>query len=173
MSSGPSPVPVLVAALAVLSGGVVALVVHDDARQTAAPPVLTTNVPTTGASSRSTSTSASTGSTLAPLSTAPTTSFVATTVRPSVTSPEAAANGLWAAYTNANETAAKRFATDEVVRVLFEEPYNGETGAFRSCRAISNGFECRYTQPSAEYSMTVEANGDAGYQVVEITVTPT
>ena len=166
MSSGPSPAPVFVAALLVLIGGIAALVVHDDGHSTGSAPARSSS---TGSSSAS---SATTRTTRPPITTAPTTSFGATTVRPAVTSPEAAANGLWAAYTAANRTAAQRFATDDVIQVLFEEPYNGQTGTFQSCRPQSDGFDCEYRQPSARYSMIVKVEDTGSFKVVELTVSP-
>ena len=170
MSSGPSPAPVLVAALVVLIGGVAALAVHDDSSSTVNPPVLSTSLPPSRSSS---SASTTTRSSSVPLSTAPTTSFVASTVKPSVTSPEAAANGLWAAYAASNREAARRFATDEVIRVLFQVAYNGEQGSFQSCRPDGDRFDCLYAQPSARYSMTVQADASRSFEVVELTVTST
>ena len=170
MSSGPSPAPVLIAAMVVLLGGVAALVVHDDSSTTVKPPVLSSGLPSSRSSS---SFSSTTRSSSVPLSTAPTTSFVASTVKPSVTSPEAAANGLWAAYAASNRDAARRFATDDVIRVLFEVPYNGEQGSFQSCRPQGDRFECLYTQPSSRYSMTVKADAAGSFEVVELTVTST
>ena len=166
MSSGPPPAPVLVAALAVLFLGVAAVVVHDDTHTRSTTPL----APSANASSTDRSSGSSTARS-SPRSTAPTTTAVTTSVRPAVPSPEAAANGLWAAYTSANRTAAERFATDDVVRVLFEEAYNGEKGTFQSCRPQPDGFACLYTQTSAQYAMTVKADEAGSFEVVELTVT--
>ena len=166
MSSGPPPAPVLVAAVVLLIAGVAAAIAHDDHR--ASTPPLSSAQPTSVTSSApSTSTSNRTSS-----STAPTTTTATTSVRPAVGSPEAAANGLWAAYTASNRTAAQRFASDDVIRVLFEEPYDGEPGTFHSCRPEPDGFECRYAQPSTQYLMTVRADPTGSFKVVELTVSP-
>ena len=167
MSSGPSPAPVLVVALVVLFGGIAALATHDD--RPASAPSSSSSHPASTSSSAGTSSSATTARPSS--STASTTSIVATSVRPAVGSPEAAANGLWAAYTAANRAAAQRFATDDVIRVLFQVEYSGEQGTFQSCRPEPDGFACRYTQPSAQYAMTVRADPSGSFKVVEITVT--
>jgi hypothetical protein len=93
-------------------------------------------------------------------------------VKPAVGSPEAAANGLWAAYAASNRAAAQRFATEDVVRVLFEEPFDGERGTFLGCRPVGGVFDCRYAQPSTEYDLTVKLGAGGSYEVVELTVSP-
>jgi len=161
---------VLVAATVVLLAGIVAVVVHDDARSQSrsTPPTSTLPLRT----STSTTSTGSTGSpTTSVTSTAPTTG-VATTVRPPVTSPEAAVNGLWAAYTANNQVAAQRFASADVIRVLFESPYDGEQGTFQGCRPNVDTFDCEYLQPSARYTMTVKTDPANGFVVVELTVAP-
>ena len=166
MASGPPPAPVLVAALVVLLAGIAAAIAHDDTvSRSSAPFVSSAHASSTTASSASSTTRTS------PEPTAPTTSFVATSVRPAVTSPEAAANGLWAAYTSSNRTAAQRFATDDVIRVLFEVEYSGEKGMFQGCRPRPDGFACLYTQPSTQYAMTVKTDDAGSFEVVELTVT--
>ena len=163
MSSGPPPAPVFVVALAVLIGGIVAVAVHDDGPRTTTAPVSSSAEP-------STSTTSSTTRTTVASSRTTTTGVVTSTARPAVPSPEAAANGLWAAYTASNRTAAERFATEDVIRVLFEVPFNGEQGTFRSCKPQDDGFDCAYTQPSAHYSMIVMADSTGSFKVVELTV---
>ena len=168
-SSGPSPVAILVAALVVLLAGVAAVAVHDDKRSPSpSTPAPSTVPPTT--SSPTASESASTTASVAP-TTAPPTS-AATTVRPPVTSPEAAVNGLWAAYAANNQVAAKRFASDDVIRVLFESPYNGEQGVFQGCRRNADVFDCDYFQSSTRYAMTVKADAANGFIVIELAVGP-
>jgi len=89
-----------------------------------------------------------------------------------VTSPEAAVNGLWAAYTANNQVSAHRFASDDVIRVLFESPYNGEQGTFQGCRPKVDSFDCEYLQPSTRYAMTVRPDAANGFIVVALTVAP-
>src|SRR5205085_11112371 len=80
-------------------------------------------------------TSSTTSTTRTTPTTLPTTSSTttSTTVRPAVPSPEAAANGLWAAYSPDTKANASRFATQEAVHALFSSPYSGETGTFQGC----------------------------------------
>lgn len=89
-----------------------------------------------------------------------------------MTSPEAAVNGLWAAYSANNQVAAQRFASEDVIRVLFESPYNGEQGTFQGCRPNAGTFDCDYLQPSTRYAMTVRPDPANGFLVVELTVSP-
>jgi len=167
-SSGRSPVPVLVAAMVVLLAGVGAAVVHDDTRSRSRSTPPTSTLP----AGTSTTTTGSSGSpTTSVASTSPTTG-VATTVRPPVTSPEAAVNGLWAAYTANNQVAAQRFASEDVIRVLFESSYNGEQGTFQGCRPNVDVFDCDYLQPSTRYAMTVKTDPANGFVVAELTVAP-
>jgi len=94
--------------------------------------------------------------------------------RPAVPTPEAAANGLWAAYTTNNETAAARFASAEVIDALFASPFSGEEGQFESCRQKSTGiFDCGYSQPSRHYTMTAQGDDNHSYQVVVIVIEST
>jgi len=160
---------VLVAALVVLLAGIVAVAVHDDERsqeRSTSPP--STRPPTTAPPT----TPGSAGSTTSGAPTTATPTSAPTTVRPPVTSPEAAVNGLWAAYSANNQVAAKRFADDDVIRVLFESPYDGEQGMFQGCRRNADVFDCDYLQPSARYAMTVKADPANGFIVVELTVAP-
>ena len=165
-SSGPSPVPVLVAAVVVLLAGVAALAVHDDKRSPTRSTPPSTHPATTGTTAAG-SPGSSTTSRAVSTTTATT---AATTVRPPVTSPEAAANGLWAAYAANNQVAAQRFATPDVIRVLFEAQYDGEQGMFQGCRPSDDAFDCEYLQPSARYSMTVKPDAASGFLVVALTV---
>jgi len=96
---------------------------------------------------------------------------IAARVHP-VTSPEAAVNGLWAAYSANNQVAAQRFASPDVIRVLFESPYDGEQGTFQGCRPNVDIFDCDYLQPSTRYAMTVKTDPANGFVVVELTVAP-
>lgn len=171
-SSGPSPVPVLVVAVVVLLAGVIAAAVHDDTHSPPHTTATTTRPARSSTASTSTSTTVSSSSSSSTSGTSATVTSVATTVRPPVTSPEAAVNGLWAAYSANNQVAAQRFASDDVIRVLFESPYNGEQGSFQGCRPNGDVFDCNYLQPSARYAMTVKRDTANGFVVVELTVTP-
>ena len=81
-------------------------------------------------------------------------------------------NGLWAAYSANNRIAAQQFASDDVIRVLFESPYDGEQGSFEGCRPNADAFDCEYLQPSTRYAMTVKPDSANGFLVVELTVAP-
>jgi len=167
-SSGRSPVPVLVAAMVVLLAGVAAVVVHDDTRSRSRSTPPTSTLP----AATSTTAAGSAGTPTTSATSASTTTSVATTVRPPVTSPEAAVNGLWAAYTANNQVAARRFASEDVIRVLFESPYNGQQGTFQGCRPNVDVFDCEYLQPSTRYAMTVRTDPANGFVVVELSVAP-
>ncbi|MEY2432148.1 MAG: hypothetical protein QOC92_1873, partial [Acidimicrobiaceae bacterium] len=86
---------------------------------------------------------------------------------------EAAANGLWAAYTSGNRSAAARFASPPVVEALFVTPFSGEAGTFQGCtkRPSQNIFDCQYDQPSAHYALTAEADTANSFTIVVITIT--
>ena len=160
--------PLLVAAVVVLIAGISAVVLHDDKRSAER-----STSPSTTVSSTSPTSAASTSSTArSSVPTSATASSIATTVRPPVTSPEAAANGLWAAYAANNQVAAQRFASEDVIRVLFESTYNGEQGMFQGCRRNNDVFDCVYLQPSARYAMTAKADAANGFIVVALSVTP-
>jgi hypothetical protein len=159
---------VLVAAAVVLIAGIAAVAFHADKRSPAQ-----STAPSSSLRSTTTSPAAAGSAGSATTSAAPTTATsLAATVRPPVTSPEAAVNGLWAAYTANNQVAAQRFAADDVIRVLFESPYNGEQGSFQGCRPNNDVFECDELQPSTRYAMTVRPDTANGFLVVELAVAP-
>jgi hypothetical protein len=159
---------VLVAAAVVLIAGIAAVAVHDDKGAPARSTASSSSLPPTTTSPTAVGSAGSTTAT-APATTA---TSVATTVRPPVTSPEAAVNGLWAAYTANNQVAAQRFASDDVIRVLFESAYNGEQGSFQGCRPNEDVFDCDELQPSTRYAMTVRVDAANGFRVVELSVAP-
>jgi hypothetical protein len=93
-------------------------------------------------------------------------------VKPAVPTPEAAANGLWAAYTAGNKSAANRFATSAVIETLFSAPFSGEDGIFQGCpkRGSQPIFDCEYVQPSTHYTMTAQADAAGSFKIVQITI---
>jgi hypothetical protein len=96
------------------------------------------------------------------------------TTNGAVPTPEAAANGLWAAYTADDATAATRFATPAVVDTLFSQSYNGETGEFRGCAAQSNGsFVCHFQQVSDTYDLTAQRDQNGNFKITVIVITDT
>jgi hypothetical protein len=167
-ASGPSPLLGLVAALAILIAGLAAALTRDDASSTRTAPGIVASTQPLPTTSSSTSTTRSTFTTLPP-----TALSTSTTVRPSVPTPEAAANGLWAAYTTGNRNAATRFAGPRVADALFSRPYSGEEGTFHGCskRSSQTTFDCQYLQTSARYDMTAKADDAASFKIVEITIT--
>jgi hypothetical protein len=123
-------------------------------------------LPATSAST-SPSTTRSTFTTLPPTALATT-----TTVRPAVPTPEAAANGLWAAYTAGDRSAANRFASPPVADALFSEPFSGEDGTFQGCpkRPPEAIFDCEYQQLSVHYTMTAQADSAGSFKIVQISI---
>jgi hypothetical protein len=169
--SGPPPLLGLLAALVVLIAGIAAALTRDDATSARTEPGIVSS--TRPLPATSTSTSRPTASTPPTFTTLPPTALsTTTTVRPAVPTPEAAANGLWAAYTAGNRGAAGRFATPPVVELLFSAPFSGEDGTFQGCaKGASAGlFECGYEQPSTRYTMTAQADASASFKIVQLSV---
>jgi hypothetical protein len=158
----------------VLIAAIAAALTHDTTATTArTAPGTGTTLPVASTAAPSPSTSRTT---LAPLPTtpAPNLSVTSTSVKPAVASPEAAANGLWAAYRAGNRDAAARFASPEVVKVLFEAPFSGEEGTFQGCSKVrTDTFDCRYDQPSAKYVMSAQPDTSGSFKVVMITISDT
>ena len=169
-ASGPPPLLGLAAALVVLVGGIAAALARDDTTSTRTSPGIVASTQPLPAPSSSTTTRA----TFTTLTTLPTTplSTTTTTARPAVPTPEAAANGLWAAYSGGNRSAAARFASPPVVDALFSTPFSGEDGTFQSCqkRPSQNIFDCEYEQPSTQYTMTAEADAAGSFKIVVIQI---
>jgi hypothetical protein len=159
----------LVAALIVLVAGIAAALTRDDTTSARTAPGIVSSTRPLPATSASTSTTRSTFTTL-PSTTLPATSV---TARPAVPTPEAAANGLWAAYSSGNRSAAARFASGAVVDALFSTPFSGDTGAFQGCmkRSTPGVFDCQYDQPSTHYAMTAEGDAAGSFKIVVITIT--
>jgi hypothetical protein len=168
--SGPSPVLGLIAALAVLIAGIAAALTRDDSTstRTSRPGIVASTRPLPASSA--TTLPSTTGSTFTTL---PATALsTTTTVRPAVPTPEAAANGLWAAYTAGDKAAAQRFASPAVMDALFSTPFSGEEGTFHSCtkRQSEPIFDCEYQQPSTRYTMTAQADAASSFKIVQITI---
>jgi len=175
--SGFSPLLGLIAALLLMIAGIAAALTHDDTTKTTTTSIdeVTTrpSLPRSPTGSGAGASEAPT-STITTLPTTTTASTTTTTVKPAVPTPEAAANGLWAAYTTGDRSAALRFATREVVDALFSEPYSGEEGKFESCHKRSQSiFDCRYAQPSVEYTMTAVSDATGNFQIKVISSAPT
>lgn len=166
--SGPPPLLGLVAALVVLIAGIAAALTRDHTTSARTAPGIVSSTRPLPATTGSTAPTRSTFTTL-PSTSLSTTS---TTVRPAVPTPEAAANGLWAAYESGNRSAAARFASAPVVDLLFSSPFSGEKGAFQGCakRASQAIFDCQYEQPSTHYAMTAEADAAGSFKIVVLTI---
>jgi hypothetical protein len=164
---GPSPLLGLVAALAVLIAGIAAAATHDDKTAARTDPGIVSSTRPLLTTSTTTATTRSTFTTLPPTALSTT-----TTVRPAVGTPEAAANGLWAAYTAGDRAAANRFASKAVADALFASPYSGEEGTFQGCvkRQAPTTFDCEYVQPSTRYTMTAEADSAHSFKIVVISI---
>ena len=164
---GPSPLLALGLALVVLVGGIAAALTRDDSTSARTAPGSGSTTRPSIATTASTSTTAATFNTLPPTTLATT----STTVRPAVPTPEAAANGLWSAYSGENRSAAARFASPEVVDALFSTPFSGEEVTFQGCRKQGQTvFECGYQQTSAQYTMIAEADTAGSFKIVQITI---
>src|SRR4051812_23898079 len=175
----------MAAALLVLVLGIAAaLTYHDGGATHTGGGVITSTAPETFApstSSTTTSSAATTTTTRGSSSTSTSTSVrglpgttTSVTVRAAVASPEAAANGLIAAYRNGDRTQAQRFATDAVVEVLFQQPYvPADDPGFQGCQPEGPDFLCTYLQPSVRYDMTVRRSDAGGFRVTDLDVQDT
>jgi hypothetical protein len=179
----------MAAALLVLVLGITAAVTHDDTSGGSASvnrPVTFPTATTSGApASTSTSMSRSTTTTTRPASSTTSTSTTlrgipgtttasSAPVRATVASPEAAANGLIAAYRNDDRTLAERFASAEVVDVLFEQPYvQADDPGFQGCRPDSTDFVCTYLQPTVRYDMTARGSSTGEFRIIAIDIQQT
>jgi hypothetical protein len=179
----------MAAALLVLVLGVTAALTHDEDNDKRAPTSrsVTTVPPTTSRGATSTSTSrprttlptASTTTTSLTSTTSPSTTLrgipgTTTPVRATVGSPEAAANGLIAAYRNDDRALAGRFATDAVVDVLFQQPYQqADDPGFQGCRPDGGDFLCTYLQPTVRYDMTARGSAGGEFEIIAIDVRET
>jgi hypothetical protein len=166
------------AALLVLVLGIAAAVTYDDGasdRVEGQVPLSTSTPPSTATSTSRTSSSTTTTTTAAPSTSTSTTvrgiPGTTVTVRASVPSPEAAANGLIAAYRNDDRTQARRFASDPVVDVLFEQPYvPADDPGFQGCDPQGGDFLCTYLQPDIRYELTAHRSDAGEFRIVDIDV---
>jgi hypothetical protein len=175
----------MAAALLVLVLGIAAAVTHDDddSSSKADSSDITSTAPTTSPASSSTTTpSTSSTTTTSEPTTEPSSTSTSVrgipgttmTVRASVASPEAAANGLIAAYRNGDRAQAQRFATDDVVDVLFQEPYSeADDPGFQGCDPQGTDFLCSYLQPDFRYEMTARGDDAGEFRIVDIEVSST
>jgi len=171
---------VLLLAVIVLLAGVVAALTHGDGKKKTSTLPTPTTVPqvastTTTVKATSTTTLASTTSTtVKDAGTTTTTSEPAptTTAQPAVPTPEQATNGLFAAYRSGDREQAARFASQDVIGVLFAVPYNPPDGSFQGCVADGDLYRCQYSQGASSYDMVAaRSETDGSYAIVVITAT--
>jgi hypothetical protein len=101
--------------------------------------------------------------------TAPPTSTSTSTTIPSgpAQSPQAAADGLFAAWKAHNQDDASRYAKPQAVTKLFSHPYSndGTTYDRQACTPQGGQFNCAWTYEGGSMQMTVEAWPGGGYVV--------
>jgi hypothetical protein len=160
----------------VLVAGILAAVTYEDDDKVATTPKTTTTTArptTTGRPTTGPASSTSTSSTLQSLvGSSTTSSSTTTTVEPAVPTPEQAATGLFAAYRNGDRSQAATFATEDVIAVMFAQPYSPPDGTFQGCRPDGDLYQCSYVQgTSASYDMTAQRNPQTNsFLIVVITV---
>jgi hypothetical protein len=171
----------LLSSIVVGAAGVIAAITYDDSSSSKGSAGINTTKtqpvipPSTAApSSGSTAPGASLGTLPPVLGTTTAPGATATTTNGAVPTPEAAANGLWAAYTADDATAATRFATPAVVDTLFFRADDGEVGEFRGCEDQGNGvFHCRFQQVSETYDLTAQRDHSGSFKITVIVITDT
>lgn len=96
-----------------------------------------------------------------------------TTAEPSgpVTSPEAAANGLFKAWEKGDRNDASRYARQRAIQALFEHPNTGDVEyQSQGCEPQGGQFLCSWTYPGGAMQMTVEGVvGNSGFVVDNVT----
>ena len=87
---------------------------------------------------------------------APTTTTTTIPSGPAQT-PQAAADGLYAAWTHNNQDDASRYAKPQAISKLFAHPYDGTVGYDRQpCTPVGGQFNCAWTYEGGSMQMTVE-----------------
>jgi hypothetical protein len=88
-----------------------------------------------------------------------------------VTSPEAAAAGLFKAWQRTDRNDASRYARQRAIDALFAHPSTGDvTYADQGCEPQGGQFICSWTYPGGALQMTVEhVAGNSGYVVDNVT----
>ncbi|MEO7555352.1 MAG: hypothetical protein ABIV94_01945 [Acidimicrobiales bacterium] len=170
---------VLLLAVIVLVAGAVAALTHDDGKKKTSTLPTPTTVPqvvstTTSVKATTTTSTSPTSTTEKAVDTTTTTSEPAptTTAQPAVPTPEQATNGLFAAYRSSDRDQAARFASPDVIDVLFAAPYSPPDGSFQGCVADGDVYRCQYSQGASNYDMVAARNASEGsYAIVIITAT--
>ena len=99
-------------------------------------------------------------------STAPTVSTTTTLPSGPATSPQAAADGLYNAWTHNDQDDASRYAQDQAWKKLFTHPYSSDTKYDKQpCTPQGGQFNCAWTYEGGSMQMTVEAWPGGGFVV--------
>lgn len=109
-------------------------------------------------------------------STSTTTAVTAPTTSTSVTAPpgpaqtvEAAAKGLYDAWTRNDDNDMSHYAKPDVIARMKEHPYATDTGYdSQGCEPQGGQFICSWTYPGGALQMTVEAWPGGGYVVAAV-----
>ncbi len=122
------------------------------------------NRTTTSTTPTSTSTTAAPGATTAASPPPP------TTTRPVkvVGTPDAAAQGLYAAWKSGDKAAAAKFADPEVITELFSRPFTGPDEQFLGCDPDGVTYNCTYLYAGGSTNFRTIGDPDAGYRVAAI-----
>jgi hypothetical protein len=81
-------------------------------------------------------------------------------------SPQAAADGLYNAWTHNDPDDASRYAKEPAWRKLFSHPYSADTKYDRQpCTPVGGQFNCAWTYEGGSMQMTVENWPGGGYVV--------
>jgi hypothetical protein len=80
--------------------------------------------------------------------------------------PQAAADGLYDAWTKDNQDDASRYAKPQAISKLFAHPYSADTPYERQpCTPIGGQFNCAWTYEGGSMQMTVENWPGGGFVV--------
>lgn len=88
-----------------------------------------------------------------------------------VTSPDAAAKGLFDAWQDGDQNDASRYARQRAIQALFAHPNTGDVDyQSQGCEPQGGQFICSWTYPGGALQMTVEhVAGNNGYVVDNVT----
>ncbi len=88
-----------------------------------------------------------------------------------VTTPDAAAKGLFSAWQKGDRSDASRYARQRAIEALFAHPNTGDVEyASQGCDPQGGAFICSWTYPGGALQMSVEGVvGNSGYVVDNVT----
>lgn len=153
----------LVLSIAVLLA-VAACTSGDDGGATTTVTIATTTTTSTSATGPTTTTPDSNVTTTASVSDTTTTTSSGNVAG----TPDAAAQGLYAAWKNGDRTAAAAFAEPEVIAELFSRTFTGPEEQFVGCDPDGVTFACNYLYEGGSTNYRAVGDPDAGYRIVEI-----